>query len=145
MSGLSTEPKKSVALVKMIPLIYEKPCVLVNSRDASVFVSKRIFGISIEWFSIGQLVWYEVNARNTWVDPPRKRPDSLTDGLSIGSDCLEVGPLWWFDTYFRWWFVFKPEFVGQSQAADHSWVRGFLRSRSRHAAGRQRKGRKRGQ
>ena len=63
MSGITTEPKKSVALVKMIPRIYGKPCVMV-SRDGPVFVSRRIFGIRIEW---AWAEYYLLRARNSWV------------------------------------------------------------------------------
>jgi len=138
MSGITTEPKKSVALVKMIPRIYGKPCVMV-SRDGPVFVSRRIFGIRIEW---AWAEYYLLRARNSWVDPQRARPDSLTAGLRIGNDDLEVGSEWWLDKYFRWWFVFKPECVARSLAGDHSWVEGFLRGRS-SATGRKRAGRRR--
>jgi|GEM_PF-5334517 len=134
MSRISSEPDKSVALVKMIPIIYGKPCVCATSRGGSVFVSKKIFGVRIEWGSIGQSINYQVLAENAWVDPPRTRPDSLTEGLAIGHDCLEVGPNWWFDTYFRWYFVFDPEMVAQSLAGDHSWMPTFLNSVSQPKA-----------
>jgi hypothetical protein len=140
MGGLSSEPEKAAALVTMIPLIHGKPCVNVTS-DGSVCVSRRIFGIRVEWDSIGQSVFYQLLAKNAWVDPPRKRPDSLTEGLAIGSDCLEVGPTWWFDTYFRWWFVFDPALVARTVAGDHSWVGEFRQSLSRPGAGRQPEGR----
>lgn len=134
MVGISTEPEKVTALVQMIPLIYGKPCVNFASYDGTVNVSRRIYGLKIDWSSIGKSVFYEIHGKNDWVDPPRKRPDSLTDGLAIGSDCLEVGPMWWFDTYFRWWLVFDPALVARSMAGDHSWTAEFLQLLARPTA-----------
>jgi hypothetical protein len=60
------------------------------------------------------------------VDPEDARPGELTDGMAIGLDCLDMGPGWFQDTYFGWYFVYDPALVARSMAGDHSWVKGVL-------------------
>jgi hypothetical protein len=62
-----------------------------------------------------------------WADPPEARPDELTDGLAVSyPDCLSVGPGWFYDAYFDWYFVYDPPRVARSLTGDHGWVPRFL-------------------
>jgi hypothetical protein len=42
--------------------------------------------------------------------------------------CVRLGPGWWQDMYFGWYFVYEPGLVARSLAGDHSWVKAFLDS-----------------
>ena len=66
------------------------------------------------------------HARVEWADPEDARPDELTDEMRIYCDCVRLGPGWFQDTYFGWYFVYDPDLVARSIAGDHSWVKGFL-------------------
>jgi hypothetical protein len=46
--------------------------------------------------------------------------------MAIGFDCLEIGPGWFQDTYFGWYFVYEPARVARSLAGYRSWVKGFM-------------------
>jgi hypothetical protein len=48
--------------------------------------------------------------------------------MSISCDCVRLGPGWWQDLYFGWYFVYDPPLVARSLAGDHSWVPEFLES-----------------
>jgi hypothetical protein len=63
-----------------------------------------------------------------WADPPEARAEELTDGLAISCDraSLQLGPGWWYDSYFGWYSVYEPGPVARSLAGDHAWVPGFL-------------------
>ena len=43
-----------------------------------------------------------------WADQEDARPDELTDGMRIYCDCVRLGPGWFQDTYFGWYFVYDP-------------------------------------
>jgi hypothetical protein len=110
----------------MLPLIEGKACVNIDTHDRSVYVCRRI----------GDLVVDEDSVEGTcdWVDPEHARPGELTDGLAISCECLQIGPGWWLDTYFHWYFVFDPDLINRSLAGDHSWVGPFLDRVERPAA-----------
>jgi hypothetical protein len=114
------EPEKYAAVMAMIALAEGKPIVHVDS-DGDVLVCRRISGLQLEF---GDLFCGECD----WIDPPEARPDELTDEMAIGTDLLELGPGWWYDSYFRWFFVYEPALVVRSMVGDHSWVPEFLKS-----------------
>lgn len=66
------------------------------------------------------------NGECDWVDPEDSRPGELTDGMSISCDGVRLGPGWWQDLYFRWYFIHDPQLVSRAMAGDHSWVPAFL-------------------
>ena len=85
-----------------------------------VYVCRRITGLATDEDSL--------NGTCEWVEPADARPDELTDGMAISCDCVRLGPGWWQDMYFGWYFVFAPSLVARSRAGDHSWVGSFLDS-----------------
>ena len=85
-----------------------------------MYVCRRISGLHTTEDSFG--------GDCEWVDPEDARPGELTDGMSISCDCVRLGPGWWQDTYFGWYFVYEPGLVARSLAGDHSWVKPFLAS-----------------
>lgn len=115
-------PDLLAAVEAMIPQIEGKPCVNVDADKKTVHACRRIGGLVI--------VEGVVQGMCEWVEPAEARPEELTDGLAIGWDCLEVGPGWWLDTYFNWYFVFDHSLVARSLEGDHSWVPTFLEQRS---------------
>ena len=120
------EAKKRAAVLAMIPLAEGRPGVHVDGRDGSVLVCRRVSGLRLapeECCLYGQC---------DWADPPEARPQELTDGEAIGCDCLELGPGWWWDAYFDWYFVYEPALVARSLAGDHAWVPGFLEAAGAH-------------
>jgi hypothetical protein len=104
----------------MIPEVEGKPCVNVGGYDGGVHVCRRISGLGTDEDSF--------NGRCDWVDPADARPDELTDEMAISCDCVRLGPGWWQDRYFGWYFVYEPSLVARSLAGDHSWVGSFLDS-----------------
>src|SRR5262249_45077324 len=100
-----------------------KPCVNIGDYDGGVYVCRRISGLHTDEDSF--------NGQCEWVDPEDARPGELTDGMAISCDCVELGPGWWLDTYFGWYFVYDPELVARSLAGDHSWAQPFLDSNKR--------------
>ena len=103
----------------MIPFVEGEPCVCVERYlEAPVFHCRRVSGLHIDEYM-------SVNGRCDWIEPSEARPDELPDQISIGYDCLEVGPGWWYDNYFHRWFVFDPDLVQRSLRGDHSWVEEF--------------------
>jgi hypothetical protein len=104
----------------MIPEVEGKPCVNVGGYDGGVYVCRRISGVATDEDSL--------NGTCDWVDLADARPDELTDGMAISCDCVRIGPGWWQDMYFGWYFVYDPALVGRSLAGDHSWVASFLAS-----------------
>lgn len=115
------ERKKHAAVRAMIPVAEGKPLVHVDGNDGSVFVCRRVSGLRLV---PDECTFY---GECDWVDPPEARPDELTDGMAISyPDCLQLGPGWWYDDYFNWYFVYEPALVARSLAGDHSWVGPFL-------------------
>jgi hypothetical protein len=108
------------AVQALLPEVEGKPCVNVGGHDGGVYVCRRISGLATDEDCL--------NGACDWVDPADDRPDELTDGLAISCDCVRIGPGWFQDMYFGWYFVFDPALVGRSLAGDHSWVRSFLAS-----------------
>ena len=46
--------------------------------------------------------------------------------MSISCDGVRLGPGWFQDLYFRWYFIHDPQLVSRAMAGDHSWVPAFL-------------------
>ena len=117
----AAEQEVYAAVMAMIPLAEGKPAVHVDRHDRSVFVCRRVSGLRL---APEESTFY---GECDWVDPPEARPDELTDGMAISyPDCLHLGPGWWYDAYFGWYFVYEPALVTRSLAGDHSWVPEFL-------------------
>lgn len=112
------DKKLRKAVRALIPDVEGKPCVNFGDYDGGVYVCRRISGLHVDEDSF--------NGQCEWVDPEDARPGELTDGMSISCACVEVGPGWWHDTYFGWYFVYEPTLVARSLAGDHSWVQPFL-------------------
>ena len=104
----------------LIPEVEGKPCVNVGAHDRGVYICRRISGLGTDEDCF--------NGTCEWVDPPDARPDELTDGMAIDCASVRLGPGWWQDMYFGWYFVFDPALVARSLAGDHSWVEPFLAS-----------------
>ena len=68
------------------------------------------------------------NGHCDWVDPPDARPDELSDEMAIDCSSVRLGPGWWQDMYFGWYFVYDPLLVARSLGGDHSWVESILKS-----------------
>jgi hypothetical protein len=113
------EPEIREAVQAMIAQVEGRPCVNFGEYDGGVYVCRRISGLEIDEEGC-------FNGNCEWVDAEDARPGELTDGMAIGCDCLRLGPGWWQDTYFGWYFVYEPGLVARSMAGDHSWVKGFL-------------------
>ena len=115
------------AVHAMIPEVEGKPCVNAGEYDGGVYICRRISGLETDEDSF--------NGTCEWVDPEDARPDELTDGMAISCDCVRLGPGWWQDMYFGWYFVFDPALVARSLAGDHSWVEAFLASAEENQGG----------
>ena len=83
-------------------------------------ICRRIIGLSTDEDCF--------NGTCEWAEPTDARPDELTGGMAISCDCGRLGPGWWQDMYFGWYFVYEPGLVARSLAGDHSWVKAFLES-----------------
>ena len=114
----SWDPEIREAVQAMIAEVEGKPCVNFGEYDGGVYVCRRLSGLEIDEDSL--------NGECEWVDPEDARPGELTDGTAISCDCVRLGPGWFQDTYFGWYFVYEPGLVARSMAGDHSWVKGFL-------------------
>jgi hypothetical protein len=112
------DPDLREAVRAVIPEVEGKPCVNVGGFDGGVYVCRSISGLHTDEDCF--------NGQCDWVDPADARPDELTDGMAISCDCVRLGPGWWQDMYFRWYFVYDPPLVARSLAGDHSWVGAFL-------------------
>jgi hypothetical protein len=108
------------AVRAMIPEVERKPCVNVGGYDGGVYVCRRISGLGTDEDCF--------NGQCDWVDPADARPDELTEGMAIDCASVRVGPGWWQDMYFGWYFVYDPVLVDRFLAGDHSWVASFLAS-----------------
>ena len=111
------------AVQAMIPEVEGKPCVNIGDSEGGVYVCRRISDL--------HTVEDCFNGECEWVDPEDARPGELTDGMAISCDCVRLGPGWWLDMYFDWYFVYDSKLVARSLAGDHSWVQEFLRFESR--------------
>lgn len=102
----------------MIPDIEGKPFVHVDPfYDGGPFVCHCMSGIGIA----DDIIY---GTCRDWITP---RPDGqLTEGFWISHELLNIGPGWFQDKYFGWYFVFDAVLVAQSLTGDHSWVRAFL-------------------
>jgi hypothetical protein len=109
------------AVQALIPEVEGKPCVNIGEYDGGVYVCRRISGLHTSEDSF--------YGECDWVDPEDARPGELTDEMSISCDCVRLGPGWWLDMYFGWFFVYDPGLVARSLAGDHSWVKPFLKWR----------------
>jgi hypothetical protein len=109
------DPELREADRAMIREVEGKPCVNFGGRDGGVYVCRRISGLEIDDDRC-------LNGPYDWADPEDARPGELTDGMAIGFDCVRLGPGWFQDTYFGWYFVYEPGVVARSLAGDHSWV-----------------------
>jgi hypothetical protein len=121
MDKLDADPRAAVRA--MIPQVEGKPCVNVGGLLGGVYVCRRITGLAIDEHCF--------KGDCDWVDPADARPGELTDGMAISCDCMRLGPGWWQDRYFGWYFVFDPALVARSLAGDHTWVKSFLKSAKR--------------
>ena len=110
------------AVHAIIPEVEGKPGVNVGGPEGEVYVCRRISGLHTDEDCF--------NGQCDWVDPSDDRPDELTDGMAIDCSSVRVGPGWWQDLYFGWYFVFDPALVARSMTGDHSWVKPFLASAS---------------
>src|SRR5262245_34482933 len=108
------------AVRALIPRVEGRPCVNVGRSDGGVYLCRRISGLDTDEDCF--------NGQCDWADPAGGRPDELTDGMAISCDCVRLGPGWWQDLYFGWYFVYDPRLVAQSLGGDHSWVGKFLDS-----------------
>jgi hypothetical protein len=106
------------AVHAMILKVEGKACVNVGGHDGGVYVCRRISGMGTDEDCF--------NGQCDWVDPDDVRPDELTDGMAIDCSSVRLGPGWWQDMYFGWYFVYDPALVARSVAGDHSWVTPFL-------------------
>ena len=114
------DPKLRESVRAMIPVVEEKPCVNVGGRDGGVYVCRRISAVGTDDDCF--------NGTCEWVDPLDARTDELTDGMAIDCASVRLGPGWWQDMYFGWYFVFDAALVARSLAGDRSWVEPFLAS-----------------
>ena len=114
------DPERREAVRAMIAEVEGKPCVNLGDYDGGVYVCRRLSGLEVDDESL--------NGACEWADPEDARPDELTDGMRIYCDCVRLGPGWFQDTYFGWYFVYEPGLVARSLAGDHSWVKPFLAS-----------------
>lgn len=109
------------AVRALIAEVEGKPVVNIGEYTGGVYVCRRISGLHTDDDSFcGEC---------EWVDPEDARPGELTDGMAISCDCVRLGPGWWLDTYFSWFFVYDPPLVARSLAGDHTWVPPFLKTR----------------
>jgi hypothetical protein len=104
----------------MIREVEGKPCVNVGGYDGGVYVCRRITGLGTDEDSF--------NGACDWAEPADSRPDELTDAMAIDCTSVRVGPGWWQDMYFGWYFVYDAALVARSISGDHSWVASFLAS-----------------
>jgi len=111
------------AVNAMIPEVEGKTIVNTGFYDGGIYVCRRISRLHTDEDSF--------NGECVWVDPEEARPGELTDAMSISCDCVRLGPGWWSDVYFGWYFIYDPKLVALALAGDHSWVEPFLRSESR--------------
>ena len=51
--------------------------------------------------------------------------------MSISCAYVRLGPGWWSDVYFGWYFIYDPTLVARTLAGDRSWVEQFLKFESR--------------
>jgi hypothetical protein len=114
------DEERREAVHALIPEVEGKPCVNVSGDDGAVYVCRRISGLETDEDCF--------NGTCEWAEPADARPDELTDGMAISCDCVRLGPGWWQDMYFGWYFVYEPGLVARSLAGDHSWVKAFLDS-----------------
>ena len=111
------------AVHALIPQVEGRPVVNIGAQEGGVYICRRIQCLHIDEDSfIGQC---------KWVTPVDVRPDELTDEMTISCDHVRLGPGWWLDTYFNWYFVYAPKLVARSLAGDQSWVTPFLRAERR--------------
>jgi hypothetical protein len=108
----------------MFLAISGKPCVHLCASTKEVQLCRTIYNLGTD----DGVLYGECD----WVKPQDERDDSLTNGLAIGSDLLDVGVGWWLDLYFDWYYIFTPEYVDRSFGDDHSWVDGFLTGKDRN-------------
>ena len=111
------------AVDAMLAEVEGKSVVNTGFYDGGVYVCRRISGLHTDEDCF--------NGVCEWVDPEDARPGELTDEMSISCDCVRLGPGWWSDVYFGWYFVYDPKLVAQTIAGDHSWVKPFLKFESR--------------
>lgn len=104
--------------IAMFERINGQPCLHLDTTTKKVHQSKRIYDLRVD----EGVIWGYCD----WIQPPEERPDSLTDGLAIGADLLDVGADWWLDLYFNWFFIFSIPLVERAMSHDHSWIEGFL-------------------
>lgn len=111
------------AVNAMIPVVEGQPVVNAGFYDGGVYICRRISGLHTDGDSF--------NGECDWIESEETRPGELTDRMSISCDGVRLGPGWWSDASFGWYFVYAPELVARSLAGDHSWVDRFLRFESR--------------
>lgn len=111
------------AVHALIPRVEGRPVVNIGDGEDGIYICRRIQSLHIDEDSfVGQC---------EWATPVDIRPDELTDEMTICCDHVRLGPGWWLDTYFNWFFVYSPRLVALSLAGDHSWVKPFLRDERR--------------
>ncbi len=104
--------------IAMFDNIVGRTCIHVDASTKEPQVCKRIYDLRVEeGVVLGEC---------EWVSPCEERPDSLTDGLAIGADLLDVGIDWWLDLYFDWYLVFSFPLVEKAVSGNLTWVDEFL-------------------
>lgn len=111
------------AVHALIPRVEGRPVVNIGVEEGGVYICQRISSLHTNEDSfVGQC---------EWATPADVRPDELTDEMTISCAHVRLGPGWWLDTYFNWYFVYAPELVARSLAGDHSWAKSLLRAERR--------------
>jgi hypothetical protein len=111
------------AVNALIPEVEGKTIINTGFYDGGVYVCRRISGLYTDGDSF--------NGECEWVDAEDDRPGELTPEMSICCSCVRLGPGWWADIYFGWYFIYDPKAVEHTLAGDHSWAERFLRFESR--------------
>ena len=117
------DPGLRKAVTAMTPEVEGMTIVNTGFNDGGVYVCRRISGLHTTGDSF--------NGECEWIDPEDSRPGELTDEMSISCDCVRLGPGWWCDVCFGWYFIYAPKLVAQALAGDRSWAERFLKFESR--------------
>ena len=104
--------------IEMFPRVSGRPFVHVDAESRDVHFCRSISELRVK-----EGVLY---GECDWVLPMEERPDSLTDGLAIGSDLLDVSSKWWLDIYFDWYLIFDAAVLAKATEGDSTWVGEFL-------------------
>lgn len=112
------EPELYRQVMEYIPLIEGKPFLRICGFDASCFLGTRMYELRI--FEA------QLEGKTDWAVPIEDYPEELWDSFWIAYDCLQIRQDYIVDNYFKYYYIFRSDWIARARQDDLDFVDDFL-------------------